>query len=278
MTNHSAHLSSSAGTFSARYGSPTDARRPANDVVSRLLGHRSVRHFNRNPLPTDTLDQMLGAAQSASSSSNLQLWSAVVVEDEHRRNRMFELGGHQKHIVEAPLFLVWLADLSRATRVGKGLGVALDGVAYMESFVTAVVDTSLAAQNAVIAAESMGLGAVYIGGMRNHLQELAVELKLPPLVMPLFGMCIGWPDEDRMATVKPRLAQSVVLHREHYEPSTEIDNVAAYDTAMTMFQIEQGMSKQGWSLVQTDRLRDAAALGGRDKLLAAIHQLGFELR
>ena len=86
-------------------------------------------------------------------------------------------------------------------------GAALD---YTEMFVTAAIDASLAGQNAAVAAESLGLGICYVGGARNHPQELAALLNLPPRVIALFGLAVGWPVDGDTSEIKPRLPQSGV--------------------------------------------------------------------
>ncbi|MEF2985466.1 nitroreductase family protein, partial [Pseudomonas aeruginosa] len=95
------------------------------------------------------------------SSSNLQTWSVVAVQDPDRKARLAELAGNQGHIREAPLFLVWVADLARTRAVATAAGSPAEGLDYLESLLVAVIDAALAAQNAVVALESLGLGAVY---------------------------------------------------------------------------------------------------------------------
>ena len=177
-------------------------------MLVTLLAHKSVRHYKLDALPVGTLEMLGAAAQSAASSSNLQVWSVVAVTDPARKAEAAKLCGNQDSIRQAPLFLVFCADLSRLTAVSEREslpGAALD---YTEMFVTAAIDASLAAQNAAAAAEGLGLGTCYIGGARNHPQELAALLKLPPRVIGLFGLTIGWPAEEDMSEIKPRLPQS----------------------------------------------------------------------
>ena len=107
-------------------------------------------------------------ARRAGSSSNLNVWSVVAVRDAARRARLAELAGNQDQVREAPLQLVWLADLARLRRVATACGRPADGLDYLEMFLTGVIDAALAAQNGAAAAESLGLGMVYIGGVRNH--------------------------------------------------------------------------------------------------------------
>jgi len=154
--------------------------------------------------------------------------------------------------------------------------VALD---YLEMFEVGVIDAALAAQNAVSAAESLGLGTVYIGAMRNRPEEVAAELQLPPRVVAMFGLCVGTPDPDQPAAVKPRPPQSVVLHNETYSLPAQAAGLETYDTAMSAFYASQGKKVHGtWSNHSAKRVRDAAALSGRDRLVEALHRRGFELK
>src|SRR5690349_134211 len=84
-----------------------------NETLDLLLKHHSTRAFLPDPLPENTLPTLLAAAQSAATSSNLQAWSVVCVQDPERKARLAGLAGNQQHIIEAPLFLVWLVDLNR---------------------------------------------------------------------------------------------------------------------------------------------------------------------
>ncbi|HTB76183.1 MAG TPA: nitroreductase family protein, partial [Polyangiaceae bacterium] len=145
-------------------------------------------------------------------------------------------------------------------------------------FVMAIVDATLAAQNAVVAAESLGLGTVYIGGLRNHPERVAELLRLPPMSFAVFGLCIGWPAR-KSEVVKPRLPQKVVLHRETYAASGPSDGIDEYDAVMEEFYARTGMGVAGgWSRHSAERISSPAALRGRDRLSSALQLLGFPLR
>jgi nitroreductase len=250
-----------------------------NQTLDVLLSHRSVRAYLPDPLPAGTIETLVAAAQSASSSSNLQAWSVVAVEDPARKARLAELAGAQRYIVQAPLFLVWTVDLARIDAIAGELGREIGGTSYLESFVVGAVDAALAAQNAATALESLGLGVVYIGAIRNKPVEVAAELGLPPHVFALFGMVVGRPDPAVETAIRPRLPQAAVLHREQYAwGETQRQAVALYDEAFQAFQRERGMPAQDWSVQSVNRLRGAAALSGRERLREALNALGFELR
>ncbi|MEI7447408.1 MAG: NADPH-dependent oxidoreductase [Burkholderiales bacterium] len=249
----------------------------AAPVLETLLAHRSVRAYLPDALPEGTLETLVAAAQSAATSSNLQAWSVVAVEDAARRARLSELVGGQAHVREAPLFLAWIADLSRLARTAEGQGRTAGANRYLEMFLVAAVDAALAAQNAVVAAESMGLGTVYIGAMRNRPDEVAAELRLPQGAFAVFGLCVGRPDPSRPASVKPRLAPRTVLHRETYATDGEPEAVAAYDETMRAFQRSQHMTEQAWSAQSSQRVAGPESLSGRHRLAALLKAQGFGL-
>jgi len=206
-----------------------------NETLATLLSHRSVRAYRPDPLPPQTLETLIAAAQSAATSSNLQTWSVVAIQNLARKNTLSQLAGNQTHICQCPLFLVWLADLARLNYLAAQQEMTTVGLDYLEMFVTAVIDAALAAQNATIAAESLGLGTVYIGGIRNQPEQVAETLQLPSHLFAIFGLCIGYPDQANLATVKPRLPQAAVLHHEMYNLAQQEAAIAQYNEVMQQF-------------------------------------------
>ncbi len=262
-----------------RNRAPVEAEPPRwNSVLETMLAHRSVRGFLPEGLPDGTLDLLVAAAQSASTSSNLQVWSVVAVEDAERKSRIADLAGKQQFIRDAPLLLVWLADLARLNAIAADRQTQVEGTHYLEGFILGVVDAALAAQNALVAAESIGLGGVYIGAMRNQPEAVARELNLPPQVFAVFGMSIGWPDPSKDTGVKPRLPRNVVLHREQYDPALNTAAIESYNGTARAFMREQGMKEQDWTSQATGRMRDASSLTGRHTIKESLARMGFELR
>lgn len=263
----------------ARYGAAAvPAHLILNDTIAGLLAHRTVRAYADKPLPEGLVETLAAAAQSAASSSNLQVFSVVAVEQAQTKALLAEYAGGQKHVKEAPLVLVWLADLSRLEALGQRAGAPTEGLGFLETFIVGIIDAALAAQNAVVALESLGLGCVYIGGLRNKPVEVAKLLNLPPNVLGVFGMCIGYPDPERPAEVKPRLPQPLVLHRERYDASLPQPALDAYEETFKAFQRGQGLAETGWLSTAMSRVRGPDAMGGRDKIRDALTALGFGLK
>lgn len=270
--------SQSAAALAQRYGTDAPAGVLWNPTIAGLLAHRSVRAYLPDALAPGTIETLIAAAQSAATSSNLQLWSVVAVEDPAKRAKLADLAGGQRHINEAPVILLFIADLARANLIAHDAAASAEGYEFLESYTVAAIDAALAAQNAVVAAESLGLGTVYIGAMRNQPEAVAQVAGLPPHAVVVFGLVVGHEDPAQRSSVKPRLPQEVVLHHETYALNAQRKPIARYDETARTFQSAHGQQPVGWRALIISRGRNAAALNGRDKLKAVLRALGIALR
>ncbi|HYX03680.1 MAG TPA: nitroreductase family protein [Reyranella sp.] len=261
-----------------RYGAALPPAGPWNDTIASLLDHRSVRGFLADPVPAGTLETLVAAAQSAATSSNMQLWSAIAIDDPAKRKVLAEIAGNQKHIEQCPLYLAWVADLSRNARLGEAERTEFESLPWLETFMVACIDAALAAQNAVVAAQSLGLRTVYIGAMRNDPVRVAGLLGLPPRAFVVFGLCVGYPDPKAKHEVKPRLPQSTVLHRERYDAAREATDRPAYDAEMAKFTARNDMQVTTWTQRVLARMGPIKSMNGREGMRAALKGLGFEIR
>lgn len=227
-----------------------------SEVISLIHKHQSIRKFKRQAISPEELESIISSAQKASSSSNMQAYSIVGVTDQEQKHRLAELAGNQPYIAECSHFLVFCADLYRLQQVAKKHDVdAVPALEYTEMFMIATIDAALAAQNAALAAESIGLGIVYIGGIRNRPQEVAELLELPQFVYPVFGMCVGYPDQD--PGPKPRLPQQSVYFENKYSSYEQVkDQLEEYDQTMSAYldQRTQGKRKESWSEMMSKSL------------------------
>ena len=213
---------------------------------------------------------LVAAAQSASTSSNLQLWSVVSVQDPGRRADITRLCGDQDQVREAPWFLAFLADHHRLRFAAARRGEACEGLGYEEFLLMATVDAALASERLVCAAESLGIGSCYIGGLRNDPEGVRDLLGLPDGVFGLFGLCLGYPKSE--ASVKPRLAQRAVWFRERYDPAPDTDE---YDARMRSFYEAEGMrGDRTWAARSGGRV-DRHHLTGREILKGWLARIGM---
>jgi FMN reductase (NADPH) len=253
-----------------------------NPILDLIRRHASIRHYTPVPVPEFAVETIVAAGQCASTSSNMQAYSVVAVTEEGKRRRLAEICGNQQFIAEAPVFLAWCADLARLDRACQLRGYIQDA-SYIESFLIATVDTALAAQNAALAAESLGLGICYIGSIRNNPAEVINLLELPHLTFPITGMTVGWPSKQPI--VRPRLALNSILHWNHYDRTHEDEALREYDQAMIATGIYTGrqipvpgklglVEDYGWTEHTARRISRAVRTGLRTEIEAQ----GFGLK
>ncbi|WHX41704.1 oxygen-insensitive NADPH nitroreductase [Mesobacillus sp. AQ2] len=187
-----------------------------NQVIETILNHRSVRSFRDQTLDREQIEAIVKSAQAASTSSFVQAYSIIGVTDQENKDRLSEIAGNQAYVAANGHFFVFCADLHRHKVLAEMENVDLnDSIESTEKFMVALIDAALAAQNAAIAAESMGLGICYIGGIRNDLEAVKEVLKTPEHVIPLFGMAVGYPNKE--TDLKPRLAMEHVYMENEYQ-------------------------------------------------------------
>ncbi len=261
-----------------RYGQGQTPRKIIwNDQVKHLLRHRTVRKYLKDPLPEGALETMVAAAQSASSSSNLHQWSVIAVKDPAVKSELYRVSGWGNPFIEqAPAFLLWVADQSRNNAIARDQGGNAPVHDHLDAFVMATIDTTLAAQNAAIAAESLGLGVVYIGGMRNRSQEVADLLGLPEYSYVTFGMVVGYPAPDAQTRLRPRPPQDVVLHHNRYQKERAA-GIAAYEAPFQDFRKDLGMKQKTFVEAAAQSANDMAWMDGRENLRATVEARGFKL-
>lgn len=264
-----------------------------NHTIEILTSHESVRGFQPKPLPEGALQAITASARSAPTSSNLQAYSIIIVKYEQRKDRLATLSGNQNFIREAPVFLVFCADINRLKYVTAKQGYTF-AAETLEMFLLSAVDASLALQNALVAAESLGLGCVPVGSIRNDPKAVADELKLPEGVFAVAGLAIGFEREGVRRGVKPRLPEQLTVHDEIYSTGNRDQYLNEYDQTMISRKTYDGRrvslagepEKQGvdygWCehtarrCTRPETIAVSASL--RENLKQTLEKLGFSIR
>lgn len=246
----------------------TSDRVTTSQTIETLNTRVSVRDYTDEPLDDATVLAILNAARRTATSSNTQTYSFIVVRDPDTKQTLSVLGGHQKHIQTCPVFIAICADL---TRLHTSITMHESSlVVNLELSMVAIVDAAIAGQSAALAAESLGLGTVMIGGMRNHPQEVAEILGLPDGVFVVYGLCLGWP--SRRTPQKPRLPQESVIHFERYSP-TAPETLTQHDAELAAHYRDQGRRSPdaAWTRVLSDKFNHPQ----RAHLREVLEQRGF---
>ncbi len=240
-----------------------------NQTIDLILSHRSIRQFTAEPIAPQQLDAILAAAQSASTSSFMQVTSIVRVTEPEVRQQLAMLAGNQPYVVQAAEFLVFCADYYRHSQI-----VPEAQTGYAEQLLIGAIDGALMAQNALLAAQSLGLGGVYIGGIRNNPAEVSELLGLPHQVIPLFGLCLGHPDQQ--PEQKPRLPKALVVHQDRYQQQLDRDLLARYDQQIAdYYQARSNNNKQQtWS----GQIRTILSKESRPFMMGFLQSRGYNLK
>lgn len=249
----------------------------SNDVLSTILNHRSIRKFTGEPLSRNQIETIVKAAQMASSSSFMQSYSIIGITDPSMKRELREITETAYMEENGHLFL-FCADFHRITvMASEEEKIAMRSMLQSSYFYQiAVTDASLAAQNAALAAESLGLGIVIMGSVLNAVQRLDEMLGLPEYVIPLFGMAVGVPDQQ--PEIKPRLPMESVYFENRYGLGEAVDkeNIQAYDAQIREYYMTRSENKQDavWSRPQIKKLTRKAPL---EKLTLYVKRKGLNV-
>ena len=196
-----------------------DKREYENETLKILFERSSVRSFLSKKVPENILKKVIEAGLHSASAGNLQPYSIIKVEDEERKKLLAELC-LQKFISKAPVLLIFCLDFHRLERWTKLSNAPFTAVQSFRHFWVAFIDVSICAQTVCTAAESFGLGSVYIGTIIESAERVRDVLKLPEKVFPITLVCLGYP------SVRPKPQKKlgydiIVSNEEYYEPSDE---------------------------------------------------------
>ena len=170
-----------------------------NEVLQALSARKSVRVYTDEPVTEAERNAILQAAFQAPTAGNQQLYTILNITDPALKARMADLCDHQPFIAKAPLVLVFLADCRRWLQAYKAAGIEDVRTPGVGDLLLAMADTCIAAQNAVVAAESLGIGSCYIGDVIENAEQMREALHLPEHVVPACMLVFGRPTEQQKA-------------------------------------------------------------------------------
>lgn len=213
--------------------------------IGILMGHKSIRKYTDQTVTQETIDTIISCAQMAPTSSHFQAYTIIEVKNPRKREFLAEIAGGQSWVIKAPLVLLFCGDLYRGSKYYEGDN--LDILCNTESYTVATIDAALAAQKALIAGQMMGLGGVFVGGIRNKVELITKEFNLPNLAFPLFALCMGYPADD--PGIKPRLPKEVIHKIDSYDETKNNELIAEYNNTVSEYYKERtnGREKDRWT-------------------------------
>lgn len=206
------------------------------DVKDALLERTSVRRYEREAIPAETMDFIYKAVENTPTSYNGQQFSVIDIDDQDLKEKLYELTG-QKQLKTCNRLLIFLSDYNKISLLAAKKGLQMPPFTdTMDGVTIGIIDASLAMMSAVVAAQAAGLGSNCIGYLRTvDPRKVADMLHLPKGVFVVCGLALGVPREH--PDLKPKQPASLVFHRNSYRQDNEamIQELEAYDQTVRQY-------------------------------------------
>jgi nitroreductase len=197
------------------------------NAIDTMLQHRSIREFSERPVDKETLDQILAAACNGSTMGGMQLFSIIVTQDKEMMRKMAPAHFNQPIATNAPVILTFCADFHRFDRYCECRNTPTDAYHNLQAYQWAVTDALIAAQNACVAAESLGLGICWLGTITYNTPQFIDILQLPKHVIPVACIPMGYPAHPD-TPLTPKVQSDILIHQETYREYSDEEVNRAY--------------------------------------------------
>ncbi|MFL0269474.1 nitroreductase family protein [Candidatus Clostridium radicumherbarum] len=195
------------------------------ETIELLKNRMSLRKYKNTPIKKEHLDIILESAMRAPTAGNMMLYSIIVIEDQEKKNILSKSCDNQPFIANAPIILIFLADMQRWFDYYNYCSVkeycSLKNMDYNApdegDLMLALADATIAAQNAVVAAEALNIGSCYIGDIIENYEIHKELLNLPKWVFPAAMLCLGYYPEKQNKIISPRFDKEYIVFKEEYK-------------------------------------------------------------
>ncbi len=232
------------------------------DELARQASRGTQRRYQARDVDSALLRLLCACALSAPTKSDLQQGELLIVEDAHQRRVLADLMPDQAWLRDAPAFVVVLANGRRLPQLCELRGKPFVND-HLDAFFNASVDAGIVLGTLVRAAEAVGLGCCPVSVIREHAERVSELLALPPRVLPVAGLCLGWPQQP--ARISVRLPLQMTVHHDRYDEGDVAQRLQSYDerrAALEGFGLQRDVARwgtsafHGWS---EDKARQFAA-------------------
>lgn len=247
-----------------------------NETIRTQLEHRTIREFKDLKIPHQIFEQLLEVARRTATSTGMQASSIIRVTNPDMKKKIAEIC-NQEYVARVTELLIFIVDQYRNNQIAKEKNCFVETAGDMDRFFAAFTDACIMAQNIVIAAESMGLGTVYLGSILNDSEKICELLKLPKLTFPVIGLGLGYPNQNPQ--IKPRMEMKLRVFENTYKVfESYLDQLEEYDKEMrTYYDLrEPGKRADSFSNQVVTRLNQR--IPKRQEILNVIRKQGFDLK
>ena len=247
-----------------------------NPTIQNQLSHRTIREFTDEPVTSAQLATLLDVANRTATSNGMQQYSLLRITDPDMRRQMAQVST-QEYLTRCPELFVFIVDVYRNARIAEELGHTPESRADMDRFIQGFTDAALAAQNMTVAAESMGLGAVYFGSILNDPRRMVKILELPQLTFPVVGLGIGHPNQEPQ--LKPRMPVELKVFENGYRVfDSYLDEMKAYDEEMQTYYDLRDANRRVDSFTKQVVTKLLNVIESRTTILQVVREQGFILK
>jgi len=246
-----------------------------NDTIKIQLEHRTIREFEDRPVPEEILKQLIKVASRTATSNGLQACSIIRITDQAKKAELADIC-KQEYVARMPEIWIFIADQYRNGQIAKEKNCHEESIKDMDRFFQAFTDACLMAQNVVTAAESIGLGTVYLGSILNDPMRTIKLLNLPKLTFPALGLGFGYPNQNPQ--LKPRMDMELRMFENGYVCfDNYLDMIKEYDEIMqTYYDLRQANKRvDSFSNQVVTKLMNVNPV--RQRIVNAIVKQGFDL-
>ena len=202
-----------------------------NETIQTQLNHRSIRAFKDQALTKEEVELLVDVARHTATSKFMQAYSIISITDPTLKAAFTEIS-KQPYVEKNGHLFLFVVDYHRNVQLTKAQDrpAKLQGTA--DYFIAGLTDATIAAQNMVVAAESLGMGTVFLGSLHNDAKRIIDILGLPEYTFPAVGLAVGWPNQEPQ--LKPRLPKEVMHMENHYQAlENPLKDIEAYDEEIT---------------------------------------------
>ena len=204
-----------------------------NETIQTQLNHRSIRAFKEQALTKEEVELLVDVARHTATSKFMQAYSISSITDPTLK-AAFATISKQPYVEKNGHLFLFVVDYHRNVQLTKAQDrpAKLQGTA--DYFIAGLTDATIAAQNMVVAAESLGMGTVFLGSLHNDAQQIIDLLGLPEYTFPAVGLAVGWPNQEPQ--LKPRLPKEIIHMENHYQVlENPLKEIEAYDEEITSY-------------------------------------------
>lgn len=246
-----------------------------NETIRTQLEHRTIREFKEQRIPKELMEQFFEVARRTATSTGMQACSIIRVTDLKLKKEIADICT-QEYVARAPELLIFIVDQYRNYQIAKEKNVEAATAKSIDRFLSSFTDACLMAQNVVNAAESLGLGTVYLGSILNDSSKLCKILNLPELTFPVLGLAIGYPNQEPQ--LKPRMDMKLRVFENRYTCfDNYLEKIKDYDEEMTTYYDLREANRRVDSFSDQVVARFASVNPKRQQIMKVVQEQGFQL-